>query len=251
MGTHHKDGTPEINARNCHYTGAIMILDDILDEIENMPEIRVRDVAIGRSWTAVWSSSCGIASNNGFIRDFEIPEMTHELLELSRSWDPFYSSLGIATVNSVIEGGGKRCNAFDILMEECRNRKIAMVGEFPRRYTDRIRTVSDEFYILEINPFKVNPKRGVFPETAAEQIIPRVDVLAVTGSTLVNHSTERYLALAELDAFVAIIGPTTPMTDVFFEYGVDMIAGVEITDPVNILKKIRFNEGMLHEKMEE
>ncbi|MDI6703005.1 Rossmann-like domain-containing protein [Methanothermobacter wolfeii] len=224
-----------------------MLIEDIINDIPNVSKVkaRIKDIVIGKAWTGVWSEFCGISYNNGIFKDFKAPNEVDELLELSKSQDTFYSSIGIATINSLLKGKGKKCNAFDILHEECKNRKVAMVGAFSDRCIDKLK--AKKLFILEIDPLKVNLKQRIFPATAAEHIVPQVDVLIMTGSTLVTQGTESYLSLADKDAFVAIIGPSTPLTEVFFDYGVNMIAGIEIIDPVKVMEKIKFLDKMLHQ----
>jgi len=81
-------------------------------------------------------------------------------------------------------------------------------------------------------------------------VIPNSDLVIITGSTLVNKSLERHLKLSQVsDAYTIIMGPATPLTDVLFDYGADVLAGIEITDPKSILRKITQSGGMINSRV--
>lgn len=123
-----------------------------------------------------------------------------------------------------------------------------MVGKFPK--IDEIRSVAKELWVLESDQSLINPKEGIITESAAEYVFPGSDILVITGSTLINKGLERYLNLAKnTDAYTIIMGPSTPMSDVLFDYGADMLAGMEILDPAAILRKISQSGGMINTKV--
>jgi uncharacterized protein (DUF4213/DUF364 family) len=61
-----------------------------------------------------------------------------------------------------------------------------------------------------------------------------MDVVAITGMTLLNQTLEGLLKLCSPKAYVILLGPSTPLSPVLFNYGVDIISGsiVEKIDPV-------------------
>jgi uncharacterized protein (DUF4213/DUF364 family) len=56
-------------------------------------------------------------------------------------------------------------------------------------------------------------------------------VVAITGSAFINHSLEALLDLCPADAFVVVLGPTTPLSPVLFDHGADVISGTRVVDP--------------------
>ena len=125
---------------------------------------------------------------------------------------------------------------------------MVMVGGFP--FIDKLRAVAGELYILELDPYQLNSRQNILPDSAAEYLIPECDLLIATGSTLINKSLERILALAKKSrAYTVILGPSTIMSEVLFDYGADMIAGSEVLKPEAILKKISQSGGMIESKV--
>ena len=61
-------------------------------------------------------------------------------------------------------------------------------------------------------------------------MIPQADVVAITGSSLVNRTFDGLISLCRPDAFVVVLGGTTPLSPVLFDYGVDVVAGTQIVD---------------------
>ncbi len=58
----------------------------------------------------------------------------------------------------------------------------------------------------------------------------QADIVAITGSALINHSIERLLNLCRPESFVVVLGPTTPLSPVLFDHGVDVICGTRVVD---------------------
>jgi len=57
-----------------------------------------------------------------------------------------------------------------------------------------------------------------------------VEVVAITGSALTNHTIERLLACCRPGAYVVVLGDTTPLSPVLFDYGVDAVCGTQVVD---------------------
>jgi uncharacterized protein (DUF4213/DUF364 family) len=55
---------------------------------------------------------------------------------------------------------------------------------------------------------------------------------------LINHTLEPLLELCAPDALVVVLGPSTPMSPVLFEYGVDILAGSQIIDIEGVLRTV-------------
>jgi uncharacterized protein (DUF4213/DUF364 family) len=97
------------------------------------------------------------------------------------------------------------------------------VGHFP--FVPRVREVAASCSVLELSP---GP--GDLPADMAPEIIPKADVVAITGMALINGTFEGLVALCRPDAFVLVLGPSTPLSPILFDYGVDAISGAVITN---------------------
>lgn len=141
------------------------------------------------------------------------------------------ASIGVAALNSMVKVRGKKgVNALDLILEMGENKNITMIGKFPR--IDELKALAKELWVLEMNPNLLDPKNGIISESALEYVIPDSDIVILTGSTLINKTMERILELCRsADAYTIIMGPSTTMSDVLFDYGASMLAGVEIVNP--------------------
>ncbi len=233
------------------------LIDDLIAAVGKNSAL-AKDVRVGVSWTAVLGKYCGLAKTYGlpvrhgnYTRDMgKLTEKTTlELAEYAKSWNLIEASIGVAAINSMVEPKGEAgINALDIIIERGRDKKIAMVGAFP--LIPELRSVAKELWVLESDPCQVNPALGILSETSAEYIIPQSDIVVITGSTLINKSLERLLELSRSGkAYTIILGPSTTMCEVLFDYGADMLAGAEVSDPDAILKKISQSGGMINSKV--
>jgi uncharacterized protein (DUF4213/DUF364 family) len=233
------------------------LLNDLILASES-GDAKAEDVRAGVSWTGVKGRFGGVCKTYGipvthgnYTQDLgKLNEKsTLELAEYARSWNLIEASIGVAALNSMIKVRGKTgINALDLVMEMALNKKVTMVGKFPR--IDEIKELAKELWILEINPNLLDPVNNIINESALEYTIPDSDIVIVTGSTLINKTMERILELCkQADAYTIIMGPSTTMCDVLFDYGADMLAGVEIVKPEAVLNIISQSGGMISSKI--
>lgn len=220
----------------------------VLDELlAALPEGPVRDVRVGVFWTAVvievdGSLRCGLASNlhrAGHIHGPSVDvgeagsltEMSSaELAALARAPGLVEASVGLATINALLprlEDEYVDLNAGELIAEEGKGRRVALVGSFP--FVPRLRDEVGRLDVLE-----QRPGEGRLPPEAAREVIPRADVVAITGTSLLNHTFEGLLALCRPDASILVLGPSTPLSPLLFERGVRFLSGaiVEKVDAV-------------------
>lgn len=63
------------------------------------------------------------------------------------------------------------------------------------------------------------------PASAAPDYLPDADLVAITGMTFINHTLPDLLSCCKPDAFVLVLGPSTPLTPILYEFGVNLLAG--------------------------
>jgi len=209
------------------------ILNHILSAIDE--DAPVVDIVRGIYWTAVVSRFCGLSSTmlRDCAHDHEDTEpvlltgrTAVELARLSLSADIGKASLGLAAINSLIPVDLSRCteaNAGHIIMEKGRDKNVSIIGHFP--FVDDLRGVTKNLWVIE-----KWQKPGDYPAEAAQQYLPQSDVIAISSTTLINHTLEGLLPLCPNESFTMLLGPTTPMTDALFDYGIDMISGSLVID---------------------
>jgi hypothetical protein len=208
------------------------LIDEVIASITE--DARVEDVCVGVFFTLVKSKASGLAST------FAGPHPFHrtardagtyrgrpvgELMSLLRSDSPVEASIGMAAVNSMLTPDPSLLteeNAVELLLRRGSGRKMAIVGHFP--WIPRLRQEASELWVIE-----QDPRQGDLPPDAADEVIPRAEVVGITGTSVMNHTIDRLLALAS-KAFVVLIGPSSPLSPVLFDYGVDAIAGSLVVD---------------------
>lgn len=216
-----------------------------------------KDVRVGVSWTGVWGKYCGLSKTYGipFVHGNYTREMGHltekttlELAEYAKSWNLIEASIGVAAISSMFKAeGAVDMNAQDIILRKGEGKRVAMVGAFP--FTPELKKLAKQLWVLELDPNLLNPAQGVITSTAAEFIIPESDLVVITGSALINKSMDRLLELARLaKAYTVILGPSTPLSPVLFDYGADLIGGAEVLQPEAVLRKLSQSGGMLDTK---
>jgi hypothetical protein len=217
--------------------------------LETLPsDAPVRQVLVGAFWTAVVLDTdpprCGLAST---LRETShhtgppIPEAGRlpefggrELAELLRSPQVMQASIGMAAFNALLEVDPARCtevNAEQVILERGAGRRVAIVGHFP--FVGRVREAAATCWVVE-----QHPRPGDLPAERAEDVLPQADVVALTGTSLINHTFEDLIHLCRPDAFVLLLGPSAPLTPALFESGVDMVAGTLVTQPERVLRSV-------------
>lgn len=224
-----------------------MIIDDILSTLKE--DAPVKEVRVGAFWTAVWSKNCGLASTFS-NHDHEggppvssagslMTKSAFELCRLANSESLLERSIGLAAINSLLTIELNRCkevNAAEILFTRGAGKKVAVVGRFP--FIPKLRQVSAKCWVLE-----KKPRPGDLPACAAAEVIPLADVVAITGTALLNGTMGELLGLCRRDSLVMVLGPTTPLTPLWFAYGVDIVSGSQVVDVPKVLRFV--SEGAI------
>ena len=80
---------------------------------------------------------------------------------------------------------------------------------------------------------------NVLQDTAAEEVLPRADVVIITGTALANGTIDRLLELSKNAREKGLVGPTASIfPDPIFRHGVTLIGGVRVTDGEKIIQII-------------
>jgi uncharacterized protein (DUF4213/DUF364 family) len=218
------------------------ILDALLDKLTG--DSPIRSVLVGAHWTAVCSRRCGLASTLvGETPHVHVPvrdagrlhlKSARELAEYARSDNLLEASIGVAAINSLLEVEERHAveiNAAEVLSLHGVGRRIALVGRFP--FIPKLRETASQLWVIEKHHVE-----GEHPPAAASDLIPQADVVGITGSALVNHTLDGLLALCHPGVPVVVLGPSSPLSPVLFDYGVRMISGARVVDEEAAMRTI-------------
>jgi len=183
---------------------------------------------------------CGLASDP--IKDFQMDDTlqaklselemqsARALCELTSGLTPPLTSVGLAAINALLplhpESWVDR-NAGAVIAHKGQGKNVALVGHFP--FVPELQRHVGKLDVLELRP-----RDGDLLASEAPHIIPKADVVAITSMAFVNGTMAGLLALCSPQAYVIVLGPSTPLSSVLFGYGIDMLGGsiVEEIDPV-------------------
>jgi uncharacterized protein (DUF4213/DUF364 family) len=142
--------------------------------------------------------------------------------------------VGIAAINALLPPLSNEwvdLNAENALAIYGAGKQVVLVGHFP--FVDRLRRQVGELIVLEKHPHD-----GDLGEVAAPFAIPEADVVALTSMTMINQTFEELMAYCSPGAFVVLLGPSTPLSPILFDYGIDLLCGSEVTDIDAVLRAV-------------
>jgi uncharacterized protein (DUF4213/DUF364 family) len=219
------------------------ILDDLISMLNF--DTSVKDIRQGFFHTGVLTRYCGLAATlprdalkqeGPLVKEpgFLLKKTPKELARMVYSESILEAAIGMATINSLLEVDIDSCtevNAAEIILEKGEAKNVAIVGHFP--FLPRVREKVKVLWVIE-----KNPREDDFKETEADSLIPQADLVAITGTSLTNHTLEHLLELCDPKAYVVMLGDSVPLSPVLFDYGVHALSGTRVIDADLALKCI-------------
>ncbi len=221
------------------------IFDDLFNALKN--DAPVTEVRACAHWTAVVHAGggCGLA---GTLLACDMPHGESQVRDVGRlqtktarelagwvtSSVPLEVSIGMAALNSLIVPDESRCielNAREFLLERGKGKRVAMIGHFP--FIPKLRQAAEVLWVLE-----QTPGPGEYPPEAAPDLLPQADLIAITASTLINHTFDQIAPYWHSEATVMMLGPSTPLSPVLFDHGISVISGAQVVDVEAALRTI-------------
>jgi len=219
------------------------ILNSILKSIKE--DAPVQAVIRGIHWTAVVSKRCGLAStmaSGGCSHEEGAQGLEGSFTEMTALYLARYcldggmsrASLGLAAINSVLDVEPNKYSDVEglkLARDLGKGKNISIIGHFP--FMDDVAKEARNFWVIE-----KNPRPGDYPEARGKDFIPQSDIVVISSTTLLNNTLPGILELCRKDSIRMLLGPTTPLSEVLFDYGIDMLAGSVVTDQEPVLKSV-------------
>ncbi len=153
-----------------------------------------------------------------------------------KSWDAHEATLGLSCCNAVINRANNvliqsatplptehdpNLAVFLHFKAKLKNKKIAVIGRYPG--------MDDVLSGLDYTVIERHPEKNDLPDPAAEFVLPEMDWVFISATTLLNKTFTRLSKLSS-SAVTVLMGPSTPWLREFEHFGIDFIAGVTIDD---------------------
>ncbi|MCI7742222.1 MAG: DUF364 domain-containing protein [Clostridiales bacterium] len=211
------------------------LYDSIIDAVP--PGSVVTETCLGERWAmAFQKNSAAVAM---FTPGSSIPPLFSQGLcgmEVRqaaagvKSWNFEEASMALAAVNSALNTPErvKALHAEDSMDRyythglDFRGKTVGLIGHLngPPEMRREAKTV----YTLE-----KQPQPGDYPDSACDLLLPRCDIVIITGSALINKTLPHLLDLCR-NAYTILTGPSVPLCPALLEQGLDRIAGMVVTD---------------------
>ncbi|MDY0187274.1 MAG: DUF364 domain-containing protein [Syntrophus sp. (in: bacteria)] len=228
------------------------ILENILKNIEE--DASVQEVRRGLFWTAVVSRRCGLASTmaQGGCSHEESGGLEGSVTNMSALGLARYGlkggmervSMGLAAINSLIEVDPSRCSDVEglkLVKDLGKGKNISVIGHFPS--LDALAREVKNLWIIE-----KRPRAGDYPEERGNDLIPQSDIVVISSTTLINKTLSGILGLCRKGSVKMLLGPSTPLSEVLFDYGIDVLAGSAVTEKESVLKSVSEGASFLQLK---
>ena len=214
----------------------------LLDHVSS--DARIDRLMIGLVWTLCQrqddtgfglAMSPGIPTRtlawSGSLNGKSVSELAGWILD----WNPYQSAVAMAAINSCInsrplpdavtlDNQVEQANlaVFEYFLPQLLHKKVVVIGHYPgiERYRD----------VMQLSVLEKQPVARDIPDSACEFLLPGADWVFLTASSIPNKTFPRLAELA-CHAKTVLMGPTVPWLPQLHEFGIDYLAGVEITDP--------------------
>lgn len=137
--------------------------------------------------------------------------------------------LKLACANSYYNRGDNNFLPFDTHYSDgldFEGKTVGIVGNMNgivKRYSDICRGI----YVFDLED------ENCLPQEKENELLPQCDIAVITGSTIQNGTLAHVLSLCE-NAYTILTGPSVPQCEALLDFGIDMIAGMCVTD-VNMM----------------
>ena len=229
---------------NCGPMAKVMqILEELIHSLKR--DFPVKAAVVGSHLIAVASRRLGLAARLPGKEGGEQDSCEEDMFALSgrnardlarwlleNEW--LRAGIGMASLNSLLDIEHDKLletNAKHIIADRSAGKNLMVVGRFP--FVKMIQPNVRNLWVME-----KQASAGFISEEEGYQLLPEADVVAITGSSLINHTFERIISHCRVDSFKIMLGPSTPLSPVLFDYGVDVIGGALVERVNTVLAEV-------------
>ena len=215
---------------------AFFLYDQLLASVSDSTPIT--EAVTGRLWACVRAGDRGglAMAAPGVSIPPRFPEglqslPLQEAAQAVKSWNMEEASLAMAAINTALNTP-ERVEALECYLPfekhytddlDFAGKIVGVIGHM--RGSERMWREAAQIYTLE----RV-PQPGDYPDSACEYLLPGCDIVLISGSTLINKTLPRLLALCE-NAYTVLTGPSVPLCPALLRCGIDRLAGLAIDQP--------------------
>jgi hypothetical protein len=205
---------------------------------EATPDHPARRVLIGWNWTFVEGpSGCGLAhtpsrGTPGCAPPPEAGDLAGRplsaLARLAGDPNPLAAAIGLAAINAARarpDREGAPLNGLDVFRPIAD--RTVVFGRFP----DLDRRLPGARIVER------DPRPGEVPFEDAPAVVAAAEAVVLTAQSLVNGTFAHVMAMAA-GRRVALVGPGTPLDPLLHAAGVEVVAGIVVTDPDEAARRI-------------
>ena len=201
------------------------------------PGPKVTETCCGERWSMAFNEQSAAVAM--FTPGSSIPPLfpagmegleVRQAAEGIKSWNFEEASLALAAVNSALntEERVRALHAEDSMDRyytyglDFKGKTVGLIGHL--NGPPEMRRDAKTVYTLE-----KQPQEGDYPDSACDLLLPRCDIVIITGSALINKTLPHLLDLCR-NAYTILTGPSVPLCPALLEHGIDRIAGMVVTD---------------------
>ena len=208
---------------------------------------RVEKIVRGVSWTAALleNGQAGVAMHTeGESRPRMLDTLeglpVRRAAQAALSWNLEEASEGMAVINACFNTEARAdalgCFYTSSALEgvDVAGKTVGFVGHLISHsgITEQLLAPAKEIFIMEREP-----KSGDYPDSACEYLLPRCELVVITGSAAVNKTMPRLLELSH-NAEIVLTGPTVTLCPGLFSLGVSRLNCQAIVDAPGMLELI-------------
>lgn len=212
--------------------------------------LSVKSIVRGVSWIGAELSdgSFGIAMNTaGESRPRMFPELcglpAKCAAEAVMSWNLAEAGEGMAVINAYFNSQERlhELSCYSPYDRVCTRgmqldgKSVAFIGHL--RMPAEATAGAKEVYIIEREP-----KPGDYPDSACEYLLPRCELVIISGSAAINKTLPRLLELSE-NADVILTGPSVPMCPELKALGISRLSGMVVRDKAELISWMTKESG--------